>query len=144
MKENSHTSCTSICEIGYSENAYFKKCLRGKWLEWRYRMAVLYLTTENFDDMAVKAEKLVLIDFYADWCGPCKMLAPIIEELAEERKDILVCKCNTQDEPMLAKTYGIMSIPTLMIMKQGNVLEKSVGFQNKEAIVQLISKHQSM
>ena len=107
-------------------------------------MAVLYLTTENFDDMAVKAEKLVLIDFYADWCGPCKMHAPIIEELAEERKDILVCKCNTQDEPMLAKTYGIMSIPTLMIMKQGNVLEKSVGFQNKEAIVQLISKHQSM
>ena len=107
-------------------------------------MAVLYLTTENFDDMAVKAEKLVWIDFYADWCGPCKMLAPIIEELAEERKDILVCKCNTQDEPMLAKTYGIMSIPTLMIMKQGNVLEKSVGFQNKEAIVQLISKHQSM
>ena len=75
-------------------------------------MAVIKLTTENFEQEVLKSEKTVLVDFYADWCGPCKMMSPVIDEIAEERKDIKVGKLNVDEEMEIAQKFGVMSIPT--------------------------------
>ena len=100
-------------------------------------MSVLKVTKDNFE--TVKAsDKTVLIDFYADWCGPCRMVSPIIDEIAEERDDILVCKINVDDEPELASQFEVFSIPTLVVMKNSEVANVSTGARPKNAILSLL------
>ena len=86
-------------------------------------MKALKLNKDNFDS-AIQSEKPVLLDFYADWCGPCRLVLPIVEEIAGERDDVVVAKVNVDDEPELAKQFGIVSIPTLVVMKDGKVITK--------------------
>lgn len=101
-------------------------------------MAEITLTKDNFEKEVNKSDKAVLIDFWATWCGPCKMIAPIIEEIAEEFSDeVKVCKVNIDDEPSLATKFGITSIPTLLVIKNGEVVKTSVGYIPKEKIIEL-------
>ena len=100
-------------------------------------MKALKLNKDNFDS-AIKSEKPVLIDFYADWCGPCRMVLPIVEEIADERDDIVVAKINVDDEPELAEKFGVFSIPTLVILKDGNVVHQSAGARPKAQILALL------
>ncbi|MBQ9112022.1 MAG: thioredoxin [Clostridia bacterium] len=101
-------------------------------------MKVIKLTKDNFNEEVMKAGMPVLIDFYADWCGPCRMLSPVIEELAEERDDIKVCKVNVDDEPELAATFEVSVIPTLAAMKDGALIGKSTGVVGKQSILGLL------
>lgn len=98
-------------------------------------MAVLTLTSDNFDTAVKESGKPVLIDFYADWCGPCRMLAPLIEEAEEEYADqVLFCRVNVDDEESLAARYGVSSIPTLVLLKNGETAARSVGYLDEEAL----------
>ena len=96
------------------------------------------ITKENFDKEVLQAEGTVLIDFWAAWCGPCRMIAPAVEKIAEERPDVKVCKVNIDDEQELAIKYGVMSIPTLMIVKNGEIVNTAVGLRPKEEIEALL------
>ncbi|MBQ7958659.1 MAG: thioredoxin [Oscillospiraceae bacterium] len=101
-------------------------------------MAETILTKDNFEKEVNESDKTVLIDFWATWCGPCKMIAPAIEEIADEYSDeIKVCKVNIDDEPSLATKFGITSIPTLLVIKNGEVVKTSVGYIPKEKIIGL-------
>lgn len=97
-------------------------------------MAVLNITAENFEKEVLQANQTVLVDFWAGWCGPCKMVAPVIDQIAEEHKDIKVCKVNVDEEASLAMDYKVMSIPTLLVFKNGQVANQSVGAQSKSDI----------
>ena len=101
-------------------------------------MNALKLNKNNFDS-AISSEKPVLLDFYADWCGPCRMILPIVEEIAGERDDIVVAKINVDDEPELAERFGVFSIPTLVVMKNGEVVNKSSGARPKDQILALLN-----
>ena len=101
-------------------------------------MAVMQLKTETFDSEALAGDKTVLVDFYADWCGPCKMMAPTVEEIADENPNVKVCKLNVDEASEIASRYGVMSIPTLMIFKNGAQVGKLVGVQSKDAVLKLI------
>lgn len=99
-------------------------------------MSILKITSENYEEEVMKSEKPVLIDFYADWCGPCKMMSPIIDEIAEERADsIKVGKVNVDENQELAMQYGIMSIPTIVIIKNGQVNKTFIGVRDKNEIL---------
>ena len=103
-------------------------------------MAIVDVTDQNFAQDT--AEGLVLVDFWAPWCGPCKMIAPVLEELNEDMGDKLkIAKLNVDDNQETAGKYGVMSIPTLLLMKDGNVVDQIVGFQPKEALAEIINKH---
>ena len=97
-------------------------------------MSVLKITEENFEEEVIKSEKSVVLDFYADWCGPCKMQSPIIDKMAEERTDVKVCKINVDENQKLAEKYNIMSIPTLLIIKNREIAKQFVGLTPKEKI----------
>ena len=98
-------------------------------------------TTANFEAEVLKADKPVLVDFYADWCGPCRMMAPAVEALAEELADIAVVgKLNVDDNEEIAMQYGVMSIPTLIVFKNGQPVKKTIGVQAKEVIEQMIKE----
>ncbi len=101
-------------------------------------MTLTKVTKETFKEEVINSEKAVLIDFYADWCGPCKMLSPVIEQIAKERDDIKVVKIDVDKETDLARQFGIMSIPTVMVIKDGKVKNTSLGFKSKEAILALL------
>ena len=101
-------------------------------------MSYINITNENFNEEVLNSDKPVLIDFWASWCGPCRMIAPIIEEIAQERSDIKVGKINVDDEPGLASQFGIMSIPTLVVMKDGEVINQAVGVRPKAQLLQLL------
>lgn len=101
-------------------------------------MAVLTITKENFESEVLKSEKPVLVDFWAAWCGPCKMVSPVIDEIAEERDDILVGKINIDEQSELAQKYGVMSIPTMIVFKNGEVANKNVGAIPKENILAML------
>ncbi len=99
-------------------------------------MSVLKLTDENFENEVLNSDKVCLVDFYADWCGPCKMMSPIIEEIADELGDkVKVGKVNSDENMELAEKYQIMSIPTIMIIKNGQVVKTFVGVTSKEEII---------
>lgn len=99
-------------------------------------MSVLKLTDENFENEVLNSDKVCLVDFYADWCGPCKMMSPIIEEIADELGDkVKVGKVNSDENMELTEKYQIMSIPTIMIIKNGQVVKTFVGVTNKEEII---------
>ncbi|MGN0437226.1 MAG: thioredoxin [Lachnospiraceae bacterium] len=101
-------------------------------------MAVITLTEDNFDKEVLQAQETVLVDFWAPWCGPCRMMGPIVDEIAETRDDVKVCKVNVDDEMKLAQTYGVMNIPTLIVFKKGEIANKTVGAQSKSAIEALL------
>ena len=96
------------------------------------------ITAQNYDAEVIKSDKPVLLDFWAPWCGPCKMLGPVIAEIAEEHNEIKVGKVNVDDEAALAEQFGIMSIPTLVFMKDGKIEKSFTGFAPKESIENLI------
>ena len=104
-------------------------------------MAVLQLTDKDFEEKVIKSQVPVMVDFYADWCGPCKLAAPVIEELSEEYKDKLVFgKMNVDENKVVTGKYGIMSIPTMIVFKGGQEVERVSGFGGKEGVVKLIEK----
>ena len=96
------------------------------------------LTKDNFNEIVAKAEKTVLIDFWATWCGPCKMISPVIEQVAEERTDIIVCKVNVDEEEELAVKFGIQSIPTLVLVKNGEIAGKAIGYRDYKGVCDFI------
>lgn len=100
-------------------------------------MSVIKLSKENFSEI-IGGEKKVLIDFYADWCGPCRMVSPIIDEIAEENPEIQVCKVNVDENPDLAGEFGVMSIPTLVVMEKGEIKAKSMGAKPKAQILAML------
>ena len=100
-------------------------------------MAVVTLTLENFEAEVIKSDIPVLVDFWASWCGPCRMLSPIVDQIAEEKTDIKVGKVNVDEQEELAMRYGIMSIPTLIVFKNGEAVKKTMGVQPKAAILGL-------
>ena len=100
-------------------------------------MAVVTITLENFEAEVIKSDKPVLVDFWAPWCGPCRMLSPVVDEIAEEKTDIKVGKVNVDEQEELAVRFGIMSIPTLIVFKNGEPVKKTMGVQPKAAILGL-------
>ena len=101
-------------------------------------MADIFVSNENFESEVLKSDVPVLVDFWAPWCGPCQMLGPIVEDVAEENTDIKVCKINIDENPDLAMQFKIMSIPTLVVFKNGEVYKKSVGVISKSEILELV------
>ncbi len=101
-------------------------------------MAVITITKENFNEEVLNADKPVLLDFWASWCGPCRMVSPIVDEIAEEVSTIKVCKVNVDEQPELAQQFQVMSIPTLIVMKNGKITNQSVGAKPKAAILDLL------
>lgn len=101
-------------------------------------MSVINITKENFESLVLQSDKTVLLDFWATWCGPCKMIAPIVEAIAAEREDLLVGKVNVDEQMELAVRYGITSIPTLIVLKSGAVAATAVGYRPKADIEKLL------
>ncbi len=101
-------------------------------------MALVHITKENFNKEVMETEKVVLLDFWATWCGPCQMIAPILNEVAEECPDITVGKIDVDEEQELAMSFGITSIPTLIVIKNGKAVDKAVGMRAKNQIIEMI------
>jgi len=101
-------------------------------------MAALKITKDNFQAEVLETKETVLVDFWASWCGPCKMIGPIIDQIADERSDVKVCKINVDDEQELAVQFKVMSIPTLMVFKDGKVVNQSLGAKPKAAILAML------
>ena len=101
-------------------------------------MAVITITKENFAQEVLQSEKPVLLDFWASWCGPCRMLSPIVDEVAEERGDVKVGKVNVDEQPELAGEFGVMSIPTLLVFEQGKLVRQAVGARPKVSVLELL------
>ena len=101
-------------------------------------MSVIDVKTADFEAEVLKSDKTVLVDFWAVWCGPCRMLSPVVDQVAEENPDTKVCKVNVDEEQQLAIKYGVMSIPTLLVFKGGELVNQSVGVIPKEEVLNLI------
>ena len=101
-------------------------------------MSAIQVNKDNFQEVVLNSDKPVLVDFWASWCGPCRMVAPILEEIAAERSDVKVCKINVDEEPELASRYKVMSIPTLLVVKEGQVVNQAVGARPKSQILSLL------
>lgn len=101
-------------------------------------MAALHMKKEDFEEIVLKGKGTVLVDFWAAWCGPCKMLAPIIDELAEEFTNAKICKVNVDELPELAEKFNIMTIPTLLVFRDGEVVNSSIGVIPKAKILELL------
>lgn len=102
-------------------------------------MAVEKVTRDNIEQWVLQSDKPVLVDFYADWCGPCKMLSPVVEQIAEESNAYRVCKVNVDEAMDIAAEYGVVSIPTLVVFKNGEASARTVGVQSKQAILQMLN-----
>ena len=101
-------------------------------------MSVITLTINSFKNEVETSEKMVLIDFFATWCGPCKMVSPIVDEIADENENIKVCKVDVDREPELAQAFGVTSIPTLVVVKGGKITSQAVGYRNKNDILSML------
>lgn len=101
-------------------------------------MAVVTITKENFEQEVPQSAKPVLLDFWASWCGPCRMLSPVVDEVAEERTDVKVGKVNVDEQPELAGEFGVMSIPTLLVFEQGKLVRQAVGARPKASVLELL------
>jgi len=101
-------------------------------------MASINVTKDTFQEIVLQSDKPVLMDFWAPWCGPCRMVGPILEEIAEERSDIKVVKINVDEEGALAMQFGVQSIPTLIVMKDGKIVNQSLGARPKSAILAML------
>ena len=101
-------------------------------------MAVKVITKENFENEVLKAEKPVLLDFWAAWCGPCRMVSPLVDQISDERDDVIVGKINVDEEMELAQAFGVMSIPMLVVMKDGKISNQAVGARPKASILDLL------
>ena len=101
-------------------------------------MAALHITKDNFEAEVLNSDKPVLVDFWAAWCGPCQMLLPVVEGLAEEVTDAKICKVNVDEQPQLAEKFKVMTIPTLVVIKDGKEVRRSVGVKPKDQILDLI------
>lgn len=101
-------------------------------------MAVIKLTEANFEQEVMQSDKTVLIDFYADWCGPCQMMGPVVEEISNEVTDAKVCKVNIDEEMAIAQKYGVMSIPTFVVIKNGEVTARDMGAKPKSAVLEML------
>lgn len=102
-------------------------------------MSVIKITAENFEKEVLKNPKPVLIDFYADWCGPCQMVSPIVEDIADEYPQFAVGKVNVDEEPLLAEKFGISSIPALFVVKEGKIVAQNIGAAPKEVILRMFN-----
>ena len=103
-------------------------------------MAVVEVTAENFEKEVRQSEKPVLVDFYADWCGPCQMMGPVVEEISNEVNDAKVCKINIDEQMSIAQKYGVMSIPTFIVFKNGDVADKKMGAMPKSAVLSMLGQ----
>lgn len=101
-------------------------------------MAVVTITKENFEQEVLQSAKPVLLDFWASWCGPCRMLSPVVDEVAEERTDVKVGKVNVDEQPELAGEFGVMSIPTLLVFEQGKLVRQAMGARPKASVLELL------
>ena len=101
-------------------------------------MSAINVNKNNFDQEILNSDKPVLLDFWASWCGPCRMVSPIVDEIAAERSDIKVCKINVDEQPELAARFGVMSIPTLVVMKSGRIVNQAVGARPKAQILAML------
>ena len=101
-------------------------------------MSAINIDKNNFQNEVMHSDKPVLLDFWAPWCGPCRMVVPIVEEIAKERSDIKVCKVNVEEQPELASQFGVMSIPTLVVMKNGRIVNQAMGARPKNAILGML------
>jgi thioredoxin 1 len=101
-------------------------------------MSTLTITKENFEKEVIKSDKPVLLDFWAAWCGPCKMVSPVVDEIAQEAKDFKVGKINVDEQPELAAAFKVMSIPTLAVVKNGKVVKSAAGAKPKSAILSML------
>lgn len=113
------------------EDAFFRK---GE------KKMALSVTTQNFESQVLQASEPVLVDFWAEWCGPCRMLAPVLEQLEAERRDVRVCKVNIDEETELARRFGVMSIPTVILFQNGQERDRSVGLVPKERLLMLLDR----
>ena len=101
-------------------------------------MSVIHVNKNNYGQEVLNSDKPVLLDFWASWCGPCRMVSPILDEIAAERSDIKVCKINVDEQPELAARFGVISIPTLVVMKNGKVINQAVGARPKAQILAML------
>ena len=101
-------------------------------------MSAIHVNKNNFNQEVLNSDKPVLLDFWASWCGPCRMVAPVLEEIAAERSDIKVCKINVDEQPELAAQFGVVSIPTLVVMKDGRIVNQAVGARPKAQILAML------
>lgn len=101
-------------------------------------MSIINLTKDSYHNEVMKTEKVVVIDFWATWCGPCKMMAPVVEEVAKDYPDVKVCKVNVDEEPELSNAFKIVSIPTIVVIKNGEIIDSVVGYRPKEDIEKII------
>ncbi|MGG1552333.1 thioredoxin [Paenibacillus ferrarius] len=105
-------------------------------------MSVVHVTDQTFDQRVINTDKLVLVDFFANWCGPCKALAPVLEEIGKELgSNVIIAKVNVDHNPMVSSKYGIMSIPTLILFKNGKIVETISGLQSKSYLINMVRKH---
>ena len=139
-------NCRFLCSfITENKNMCYTKIVTKKKGNKRYKifkedieMAVVKLTTDNFDQEVLQAQQPVLVDFYADWCGPCKMMSPIVEALSEELSDVKVCHINIDENIDIAQKYRVMSIPTFIAFKGGEESGRQIGAIPKTALVDLV------
>lgn len=101
-------------------------------------MSVIYVNESNFEELILGSDKPVLLDFYADWCGPCRMLAPILDEIAQEHPEYVIAKVNVDDNPALANQYGIMSIPAVFVFDKGQPVKQSLGVKPKQQLLDML------